>query len=78
MLFGNSKAWAATKRHYADRHKFLKQAFKTAADLFEVIPEDGKVDVVVEYDDAAKAQIDVLRNQFLSLDEQRKAVRKFQ
>ena len=43
-----------------------------------MIPEDGKVDVVVEYDDAAKEQIGVLSNSYLTLNEQQQAIRKLQ
>lgn len=78
MLSVNASIWSAIKNDYAGNHKFLKQAFKTAGDLFEVIPEDGKIDVVVEYDDTARAQIDVLRNQYLSINEQQHALRKLQ
>lgn len=78
LLSTNSKVWSAVKRSYKDGHTFLKQAFKTAGDLFEVIPEDGKVDVVVEYDAAAKEQIGILCGQYVTLDEQQQAVRKLQ
>lgn len=78
MLSNHSKVWSSISRNYIGNHKFLKQAFKTAGDLFEVISEDGKVDVVVEYDDAAKEQIDALRNPYIPIDEQRQAVRKLQ
>ncbi|MCB7304812.1 CRISPR-associated helicase/endonuclease Cas3 [Bariatricus massiliensis] len=78
MLSGNAKVWSAVKSRHGGSHKFLKQAFKTAGELFEVIPEDGKVDVVVEYDDAAKEQIGVLSNSYLTLNEQQQAIRKLQ
>lgn len=78
LLSSNSKRWSAIRKSYEGGHKFLKQAFKTAGDLFEVIPEDGKVDVVVEYDDIAKRQIDVLRNPYISINEQQQALRKLQ
>lgn len=78
MLAGNAMVWSAVKNIYRGKHKFLKQAFKTAGDLFEVIPEDGKIDIVVEYDAAAKEQIDVLRREYLTLNEQRQAIRKLQ
>lgn len=78
LLSTNSKVWSAVKRSYKDGHTFLKQAFKTAGDLFEVIPEDGKVDVIVEYDAAAKEQIGILCGQYVTLDEQQQAVRKLQ
>lgn len=78
MLSVNTKIWGAVKKNYTGNHKFLKQAFKTAGDLFEVIPEDGKIDVVVEYDDTARAQIDVLRNQYISINEQQQTLRKLQ
>lgn len=78
LLSSNSKRWSAMEKSYEGGHKFLKQAFKTAGDLFEVIPEDGKVDVVVEYDNTAKEQIDVLRDPYISINEQQQALRKLQ
>lgn len=78
MLSGNSKIWFAVKGSYRGSHKFLKQAFKSAGDLFEVISEDGKVDVVVEYDANAKEQIDALRSPYIAISDQQQAVRKLQ
>lgn len=78
MLSGNSKIWSSVKVNYRGSHKFLKQAFKSAGDLFEVIPEDGKVDVVVEYDADAKEQIDELRSPYIAISEQQRAARKLQ
>ena len=56
----------------------LKQAFKTAGDVFEVIPEDGKVDVVVRYDEKAEEQIAVLEDEYATLAEHKKALRRLQ
>lgn len=78
MLSANAKVWSSVKQRYKGSHKFLKQAFKTAGDLFEVIPEDGKVDVVVEYDNTAKELIDTLRDPYISLNEQQQVLRKLQ
>lgn len=78
LLSCNSKRWSAMGKSYEGGHKFLKQAFKTAGDLFKVIPEDGKVDVVVEYDKTAKEQIDVLRDPYITINEQQQVLIKLQ
>ena len=51
LLSGNSKLWKGMPKEIKNikNNLLFKQAFKTAGDLFEVIPEDGKLDVVVEY-----------------------------
>lgn len=56
----------------------LVQAFKMAGELFEVIPEDEKVTVVVPYDSYAKQAIEKLRDPYLKLSEQRLELRKLQ
>lgn len=78
MLSINARIWSSVKQSYTGSHKFLRQAFKTAGDLFEVIPEDGKVDVVVEYDNVAKELINKLCNSYISLNEQQRIIRRLQ
>ena len=60
------------------KNLLLKQAFKTAGDVFEVIPEDGKVDVVVRYDEKAEKQIAILEDEYATLAEHKKALRRLQ
>ena len=58
--------------------RLMNQAFKTAGDLFEVIPEEGKIDVVVEYYEEARRIIDSLNNPYLTITEQKTLFRKLQ
>lgn len=60
------------------QNRLMNQAFKTAGDLFEVIPEDGKIDVVVEYYEEARRIIDSLNNPYLTVTEQKILFRKLQ
>lgn len=64
------------KRQISNR--LMNQAFKTAGDLFEVISEDGKVDVIVEYYQDARTLTDSLNNPYLSVTEQKRLLRKLQ
>lgn len=59
-------------------NRMMNQAFKTAGDLFKVIPEDGKIDVIVEYYQEARTTIDNLSTPYLTVTEQRKLLRKLQ
>ena len=59
-------------------NRLMNQAFKTAGDLFEVIPEDGKVDVIIEYYQEARTLIDSLSSPYLSVSEQKRILRKLQ
>lgn len=80
LLSGNRKICEGLKDSDKSRlqHIFLRQAFKIAGDLFEVIPEDGKIDVIVEYDETAKKQLAVLENDFLGVENKKQALRKLQ
>lgn len=83
MLSANEKLWTELKRSrqtkyptkYPPKRPAMRQYFKTAGDLFEVIPEDGKIEVVVEYDETAKNQINLLQDPFSTWEQQRMAVR---
>lgn len=59
-------------------NRLMNQAFKTAGDLFEVIPEDGKIDIIVEYDQEARTLIDRLSDPYLPVAEQKKTLRELQ
>lgn len=60
------------------KNRLMNQAFKTAGDLFEVISENGKIDVVVEYYEEARKIMDKLSNPYLTVTEQRSLIRKLQ
>lgn len=64
--------------HGAGTGPLLRQAFQTAGDLFEVIPEDGKVNVVTEYNDMAKSLLMELEKPDLSYDREKEILRKLQ
>lgn len=54
------------------------QAFQTAGKEFEVISNEHKINIIVPYDKTARECIDRLKNPYLSLEEQRKELRKLQ
>ena len=58
--------------------KLMNQAFKTAGDLFEVISETGKIEVIVEYYGEAREIIDKMSNPYLAVTEQKTLLRKLQ
>lgn len=80
MLSGNQLA----RKQYClrtNREKvpyMMRQAFKTAGDLFEVISEDGKVNVVVEYNDEVRQWIDELQSPYILYSRQKEILRKLQ
>lgn len=80
LLSGNDKLWQGMPQAVRNQHGnlLLKQAFKTAGDLFEVIPEDGKIDVIVRYDEEADQQIDILENPYITVEEKKQAIRRLQ
>lgn len=59
------------------RH-FFHQALKTAGELFEVIPEDGKFEVVVEYSADIKEKIEKLQTLQYDYQMQREIVKELQ
>lgn len=59
-------------------NRMMNQAFKTAGDLFEVIADNGKIDVVAEYYEEARTLIDELSNPYLSVTEQKRLLRNLQ
>ena len=60
------------------KESYLNQAFRTAGEEYEVIPEDAKVTVIIPYDHVAQKAIDTLQDQFSSFAEQKRAVRVLQ
>lgn len=78
LLSENKNTWNSFKEKNRGKNIALRQAFKTAGNLFEVIEEGGKIDVVVEYDEEAKAEIDKLRNPYLSEKDKKDVLRKLQ
>ena len=56
----------------------LNQAFKTAGETFEVIPDDEKLSVIVPYDEKANRLIAQLEHQNLAISEQKKILRRLQ
>jgi len=56
----------------------MKQAFKTAGDQFEVISEEGKINVVVEYDSGIISMLDELQTPYLLYERQREILRGLQ
>lgn len=56
----------------------LNQAFQTAGNAFEVIPEDEKIPVIVPYDENAEAWITELERPDLTVFGQKKILRKLQ
>lgn len=56
----------------------LNQAFKTAGEKFQVIPEDEKVEVIIPYDNDAKASIERLSDPYIPLSEKKLELRKLQ
>lgn len=56
----------------------LKQAFKTAGDLFEAIEENGKTTVIVPYNEEAVQLLSRLSGGLASLQQKKQALRKLQ
>lgn len=56
----------------------LNQAFKTAGEKFEVIPEDGKITVVVPYNEKAEGDIAKLKKGGQTISEQKMILRRLQ
>lgn len=71
-------------RQYERQHrgakpkKPLNQAFRTAGEEFEVIPEDEKVSVIVPYDRKAEEELEKLSSECTDISEKKSALRKLQ
>ena len=66
------------KRRKQKKPPILLQAFKTAGEQFQVIDEDGKIDLVVDADDKVEEKIRQLEDSNTSLGETRKIIRYLQ
>ena len=56
----------------------MPQAFLTAGQEFEVIGNDYKVSIVVQYNEEAKELLNELSQEYLTIEYQRKILRKLQ
>ncbi len=82
LLSGGRYVKNRFKAYYGEKRKFgnclLNQEFKTAGALFEVIPEDGKFQVVVECGEYTASRIAELENGECSFERQRGILRELQ
>ena len=80
LLSANDEMWdVLDEEKKRTKGKYiLKQSYKTAGKLFEVIPEDGKIDVVVRYNEKVNRQIDILTDRYASIEDQKRALRNLQ
>lgn len=79
LLSVNNPGRRSYKRMYSKSTPYmLNQAFRTAGDAFKVIAEDGKIEVVVQYGNDAKKEIDRLGDPYLDLLSQKQCLRKLQ
>lgn len=79
LLSGNRMAQEQYKRHTGKSLKYMmKQSFKTAGDLFEVISEDGKINVVVEYNDEIISMVEELQDPYILCERQKEILRGLQ
>ena len=56
----------------------MRQAFKTAGEHFQVIDEEGKIVLVVEFDDTVSARLSKLEARDVPLKEKKKLMRELQ
>lgn len=75
LLSSNCSIWQS---FHKEQRLHLKQAFKTAGDQFEVIENQGKINVIVEYDETAKKLIDYLQDETRLLSEKKQDLRNLQ
>lgn len=79
LLSENETAKRQYRRHMGKPLKsMLKQSFKTAGDLFEVISEQGKRNVVVEYDEVVVSMLEELQNPYIFYGRQKEILRRLQ
>lgn len=73
-----------TARHQYRRHMgkplkcMMKQSFKTAGEQFEVISEEGKMNVVVEYNHDVVSMLEELQNPYIFYERQKEILRRLQ
>lgn len=73
LLSGNSDF--TTKRY---SRQLLRQAFRTAGDYYEVIPDRGDLSVIVPYNDIVKRKLQELEQPRCSYQEKKKLLRELQ
>ena len=80
LLSQNSLGRAQFARRHGGKapKSMLIQAFKQAGKMFQVIPNDQKVEVAVPYDNESKKSIEILSNPYLPLADKRVEIRKLQ
>lgn len=79
LLSGNKLAQEQYVRNAGKRPGFLlKQAFKTAGEQFEVISEEGKVNVVVKYNPEIAAMMEELKEPYITFVRQKEILRHLQ
>ena len=74
LLSGNSE-FNKSKRY---SRQLLKQAFKTAGDYYEVIPDRGDLSVIVPYSDIVERKLQELEQPKCSYQEKKKLLRELQ
>lgn len=65
------------EKHGDPKSLLLKQAFKAAGNTFSVIDDEGKTDVIVEYDSAARQYLQKLKSA-VTIREKRSALQRLQ
>jgi len=76
LLSGNSVFMPKHPKHY--ERQLLRQAFRTAGDYYEVIPDRGDLSVIVPYNDIVKRKLQELEQQDCSYQEKKKLLQELQ
>ena len=76
LLSGNSVFMPKHPKHY--ERQLLRQAFRTAGDYYEVIPDRGDLSVIVPYNDIVKKKLQELEHQDCSYQEKKKLLQELQ
>lgn len=80
-LLGKNETGRKQYERSHDRRRLkspFAQAFQTAGREFEVISDECKVNIIVPYDEKAKASIRRLEDNYIKADEKRRELRKLQ
>ncbi len=79
LLSENETAKRQYRRHMGKPLKsMMKQSFRTAGEQFEVISEEGKRNVVVEYDEEVVSMLEELQNPYILYRRQKEILRRLQ
>lgn len=79
LLSENETARRQYRRHMGKPLKcMMKQSFKTAGELFEVISEEGKMNVVVEYNEEVVSMLEELQNPYIFYGRQKEILQRLQ